>query len=109
VPLIGRFCEWHPNPRDYVVPDEGNDIRRARAELLRDLERAGNAVPGDDWIVGQRIRYLVEGHDSSVISVARSCKATKLVVDHAGRTSTNSPPRGEHSRHISWLCTSGQR
>ena len=79
--IIGRFCEWHPNTQDYVVPDEGNDIRRARAELLRNLERASNAVPGDDWIIGQRIRYLVEGHDSSVISVARSCKATKWWCD----------------------------
>jgi hypothetical protein len=79
--IIGRFCEWHPNSQDYVVPDEGNDIRRARVELLRDLERAGNAVPGDDWIIGQRIRYLVEAHDSSVISVARSCKATKWWCD----------------------------
>lgn len=79
--VVGRFCEWHPNYVDYVVPDEGNDIRRARAELLHDLEKAGNAVPGDDWIIGQRIRYLVEGHDSSAISVARSCKATKWWCD----------------------------
>ena len=75
--IVGRFCEWHSNLQDHDIPDEGNDIRRARAELLRDLEKAGNAVPGDDWIIGQRIRYLVEGHDSSTISVARSCKATK--------------------------------
>ncbi|HEV2018672.1 MAG TPA: hypothetical protein VGQ98_10245 [Gemmatimonadaceae bacterium] len=79
--IVGRFCEWHPNTQDYVVPDEGNDIRRARAELLRDLEKAGNAVPGNDWIIGQRIRYLVEGHDSSAISAARSCKATKWWCD----------------------------
>jgi hypothetical protein len=79
--IVGRFCEWHPNSQDYVVPNEGNDIRRARAELLRDLERAGNAVPGDDWIIGQRIRYLIEGHDTSVISAARSCKATKWWCD----------------------------
>ena len=79
--IIGRFCEWHPNTQDYVVPDEGNDIRRARAEFLRDLERAGSAVPGDDWIIGQRIRYLVEEHDTSVISVARSCKGTRWWCD----------------------------
>jgi hypothetical protein len=79
--IVGRFCEWHPNTRDYVVPDEGDAIRRARAELLRDLERAGAAIPGDDWIIGQRMRYLVEGGDTSAISVARSCKATKWWCD----------------------------
>ncbi|MDQ6690758.1 MAG: hypothetical protein M3Z18_09645 [Gemmatimonadota bacterium] len=79
--IIGRFCEWHPNTEGYVVPDEGNDIRHARAELLRDLEKAGDAVPGDDWIVGQRIRYMIEGHDTSVITAARSCKATRWWCD----------------------------
>jgi hypothetical protein len=79
--IVGRFCEWHPDLRGYTIPDEGDDIRHLRAELLRDLEKAGNAVPGDDWIVGQRIRYLVEGHDSSAISVARSCRATKWWCD----------------------------
>lgn len=73
--IVGRFCEWHPKIQDNEIPDEGNKIRLARAELLRDLEKAGNTIPGDDWIIGQRVRYLVEGHDSSAISVARSCKA----------------------------------
>jgi len=80
--IVGRFCEWHPRFQDFsVIPDEGNEIRRARAELLRDLERAGNAVPRDDWIIGQRIRYLVEGHDTSAIGTARSCKATRWWCD----------------------------
>jgi len=79
--IVGRFCEWHPNLKDYVVPDEGEDIVRARAQLLRDLERASDALPGDDWIIGQRIRYLVEGHDTSAVSVARACRATKWWCD----------------------------
>jgi hypothetical protein len=79
--IVGRFCEWHPNIQDYDVPDEGKNIRRARVELLRDLEKANLAVPGDDWIIGQRIRYLVEGHDSSAVSVARSCRATRWWCD----------------------------
>jgi len=79
--IVGRFCEWHPNIQDNVVPDEGNDIRRARADLLRDLEKFGGAVPRDDWVVGQRIRYLVEGRDTSAINVARSCKATRWWCD----------------------------
>jgi hypothetical protein len=79
--IVGRFCEWHPNVRDYVVPDEGKDIARARAQLLRELERASAAVPGDDWIMGQRIRYLTEAHDTSAMSVARSCRATRWWCD----------------------------
>ena len=75
--IVGRFCEWHPRIQDYVVPEEGKEIRRARADLLRDLEKASGSLPGDDWIVGQRIRYLIESHDTAAIGVARSCRATK--------------------------------
>jgi hypothetical protein len=79
--IVGRFCEWHPNLKDYDVPDEGKDIIRARRQLLRDLEKASDSLPGDDWIMGQRIRYLVESHDSSAVDVARSCRATKWWCD----------------------------
>ena len=79
--IVGRFCEWHPRLEDYVVPGEGKNIVRARAELLRNLEKLSDALPGDEWIAGQRIRYLVEGHDSSAISVARACRSTKWWCD----------------------------
>jgi hypothetical protein len=79
--IVGRFCEWHPNLNGYAVPDEGKGIVRARAELLRDLEKASTALPGDDWIIGQRIRYLTEGHDASAADVARSCRATRWWCD----------------------------
>jgi hypothetical protein len=75
--IVGRFCEWHPNLTDYAVPEEGKNIIRARAELLRELEKASAELPGDDWIMGQRIRYLTEGHDTSAVAVARSCRATR--------------------------------
>jgi len=75
--IVGRFCEWHPNLQEDVVPEEGKEIRLARAELLRALAKASATLPGDDWIVGQRIRYLTETHDSAAIGVARSCRASK--------------------------------
>ena len=75
--IVGRFCEWHPNMKEDVVPEEGKEIKRARGELLRELAKASAALPGDDWIVGQRIRYLTETHDSTAIGVARSCRATR--------------------------------
>lgn len=73
--IVGRFCEWHPRIPDFEVPGEGPNIRAARAELLRGLEKASAAFPGDEWIVGQRVRYLLEARDSSAIGVARSCRA----------------------------------
>ena len=79
--IVGRFCEWHPKLEADVVPNEGDNIRRARAELLAELARAAAAVPGDDWIAGQRIRYLTEAHDTSAVTVARSCRATRWWCD----------------------------
>ena len=79
--IIGRFCEWHPKYNGDVIPNEGKTIRKARAELLADLAKAGEAIPGDDWIIGQRIRYLTEGHDTSAVRVARSCRATRWWCD----------------------------
>lgn len=79
--IVGRFCQWHANLSAYTIPDEGNKIRQARARLLRDLETAGRAVPGDDWIVGQRVRYLAETRDMAAIRVARECTATKWWCD----------------------------
>ncbi|HKR10212.1 MAG TPA: hypothetical protein VJS39_13545 [Gemmatimonadaceae bacterium] len=79
--IVGRFCEWHPNLKDYTIPEEGRDIIKARNELLRNLERASAVIPGDDWIIGQRIRYLIEGHDSTAAAVARACRATKWWCD----------------------------
>ncbi|HEX6627160.1 MAG TPA: hypothetical protein VF105_04320 [Gemmatimonadaceae bacterium] len=75
--IVGRFCEWHPNLKDYTVPDEGRDIVKARAELLRELAHISALIPGDDWIMGQRIRYMLEAHDSNSVAVARSCRAAK--------------------------------
>jgi len=79
--VVGRFCEWHPNLTDYVIPEEGRNIVRARAELLRELEKASDELPHDDWIMGQRIRYLTEQHDSSAVYVARLCRATRWWCD----------------------------
>jgi hypothetical protein len=75
--IVGRFCEWHPHTPGYEVPDEGANIRAARTELLRDLAKASTTLPGDEWIVGQHVRYLLESRDTLAISVARSCRAGK--------------------------------
>ena len=79
--IVGRFCQWNAKLGSYVVPEEGKNIRRARERLLRDLATAADAVPNDDWIAGQRVRYLVEARDTAAIGVARECVATKWWCD----------------------------
>jgi hypothetical protein len=72
---IGRFCYWH-DPTEQAPPPEPASIGAARTRLLRILDSAALALPGDEWIAGQRVRYLVEsGADSSALTAARSCRA----------------------------------
>src|SRR5216117_4097450 len=56
---IGRFCYWYDGDYD-PPPREPDAIKQARARLLDVLDSAAAAVPGDWWIAGQRVRYLVE-------------------------------------------------
>jgi len=73
---IGRFCQW--NDREDKVPKEPKPIREARDMLLRALDSAAQRAPADDWIAGQRIRYLVEaGRNSDAVKVAETCSGTK--------------------------------
>jgi hypothetical protein len=73
---VGRFCQW--NDREEKVPKEPKPISEARDMLLRALDSAAQRAPADDWIAGQRIRYLVEaGRDSEAVRVAESCTGTK--------------------------------
>lgn len=80
--IIGRLCYWDSRTSTDLVPSEGDAIRRARAELLRELERAARALPGDDWITGQQVRYLIEARDTAAIALAMSeCAATRWWCD----------------------------
>jgi len=72
---IGRFCQW--NEEDPNPPKEPNPIRDARETLLRTLDTAAARSPADDWIAGQRIRYLLEaGRDSAAVRAADACAGT---------------------------------
>ncbi len=77
---IGRFCQW--NDDDTTTSKEPKPIKEARDKLIRTLDSAANRSPKDDWIIGQRVRYLVEaGRDSDAVRVARSCAATRWWCD----------------------------
>jgi hypothetical protein len=73
---IGRFCYWY-DEGDTTLPKEPDAVRRSRAKLLEALATAQRAVPASDWLIGQRVHYLVEQreHDAA-IEVATRCGGT---------------------------------
>ncbi|MGH7530246.1 MAG: hypothetical protein ACREMN_07665 [Gemmatimonadales bacterium] len=76
---IGRFCYWHEPPDDRPPappPEEPEAIRRARARLLAALDSVAAVLPGDAWIAGQRVRYLLEAdRGADAIAAAGACRA----------------------------------
>src|SRR5947209_15579910 len=74
---IGRICYWYEDGGDNdSAPPEPKRIREARARLLAALEDAGAALPGDEWILGQRVRYLLEDSEPGrAARVAEQCRA----------------------------------
>ena len=58
--VIGRLCIWDEADDEWNPRPEPPTIRRARNALLADLAALAEAIPGDHWLFGQRIRYLAE-------------------------------------------------
>src|SRR4051812_11010205 len=77
--VIGRICYWSDEGDDVShAPPESRRTVEARQRLLDDLERAQRDAPGNDWIVGQRVRYLVEANRlDDAITTARECAAER--------------------------------
>ncbi len=75
---VGLMCFWHDDDNDWQPDPEAVEITRARDELLDTLAGAGNAIPGDGWITGQRVHYLVEaGRAYEAVGVVRECRSTE--------------------------------
>lgn len=74
---VGRFCYWVDDAQTQP-PAEPPRIATLRDQLLARLASAASARPGDGWIAGQRVRYLIEAkrHDEA-IAVARDCRAER--------------------------------
>ena len=73
--IIGRFCYWVDE--DVEHPEEPVRIGQLRNGLLSRLASLAAASPGDRWIVGQRVRYLVEaGRFAEGVAAARECQAS---------------------------------
>ena len=80
--MIGRFCRRTSGLPFDEIPEEPDGITRARDDLLRVLASASVKLPGDGWIAGQRVRYLVEaGNYSLAYEAAQSCAAEQWWCD----------------------------
>jgi len=76
--IVGRFCLWHDRDPSWNPGPESPRVTRARDELIQLLERFAHAAPGEGWVVGQWIRYLVEaGRPEKALTAAGSCAAER--------------------------------
>lgn len=72
---FGRYCYWDNNGE--VPPKEPGEIAARRRVLLDQLAAAAGRAPGDDWVHGQLVRYLVEERmHAEAATAARSCGGT---------------------------------
>ncbi len=72
---IGRFCYWY-DERDTSLPTEPEPIRVARARLNVNLAVAQTEHPSSNWLLGQRVRYLLEHQQPDTgLTVAARCGA----------------------------------
>jgi len=74
---IGRMCYWDEPAHTTPIP-EPRSITRARSRLIAKLSQLAERSRADEWIAGQRVRYMVEnGEDSAAVVAARECWASK--------------------------------
>jgi len=70
---VGSYCY---RQQFATPPAESPQIVAARTRLLKTLDSLGALIPEDRWIVGQRVRYLMEaGRPVVADSIAVKCAA----------------------------------
>lgn len=76
--VVGRFCLWHSGDGGWDPPEEPEAVAEARNALVAALDSAAGRIPGDPWVAGQRVRYLIEGGWSGrALEAARACRAAE--------------------------------
>ena len=70
---VGRFCSWYDEGDWYPRP-ESVQVEELREELLVLLDSIQVLLPGDGWLLGQRVWYLSEARRwEEALETARSC------------------------------------
>jgi hypothetical protein len=69
---VGLFCYWYNEAE--VIPPEPEATAAQRKRMLVVLDSLAKFVPADQWVSGQRVRYLVEdARPAEALEVARAC------------------------------------
>ncbi len=73
---IGRWCYWY-DAKAPPPPVENPAVGKARLRLLALLDSIALTYPGERWVAGQRVRYLLETDRlADAEKAARACTAT---------------------------------
>ena len=65
---------WDDGEDEWTPREEPLEIVALREELLAALDSLAREIPGDPWVFGQRIRYLVEaGRLADAAALAELC------------------------------------
>lgn len=72
---IGRICLHYDGGDAWESKKEESSVTEARERLLDTLEAKGDDLPGDRWILGQRVRYLGHlGRWDEALALAGNCQ-----------------------------------
>jgi hypothetical protein len=74
---IGRFCLWYGTGEStWEPPPDPEAVKRARSTLIARLDTAAAMIPGDWWVAGQRVRYLIEAErPEDAVAAATACRS----------------------------------
>ena len=94
--VVGRFCLRHEGGSTDPIPQEPIETGMARRQLIRTLSSIAANIPGDHWILGQRVFYLREdGQRSAAMQLVRRCESAQpwwcetlegYLLHHEGKT-----------------------
>jgi len=59
---IGRFCLNHEGDDKWVATPEPAEVTERRAWLLVTLDTVARVASGDEWLLGQRVKYRIEAN-----------------------------------------------
>ncbi|MBA4070354.1 MAG: hypothetical protein C0497_00730 [Gemmatimonas sp.] len=71
---VGRWCYWYDEkaPKSLELPI----VAQGRDSLIRVLDSLAQLVPVNQWIAGQRVRYLAESQRyDAALAAAQQCRA----------------------------------